>query len=369
MLKIIPKRKMFTIVQTQDKWTCLAKDGRQLYPLKKKYFGNGHTASAYSINEGLYLFGEEEYAFVEIEERGDAGFGIVDKNGSIVTKYLYEDIGKFSEGLAPAKRSGKWGFINLKGDECIAPQYYSVDAFERGISIVQIYVNDSPHDKIYTGAIAANGNIVIPLKNEYFFRYGNFLLGPNLYNYAGKKIYSDILYDETIKWGEHYIRVAGYVGQERYNQYTNRSEWIIDTNGREIVPRGKFEIIGYLSEGLAITEKHHKIRGEWEEVHDILDTNGNVVSVGWHYIDDFHGGLAPVTKWDNEKKVETKFAFIDKRFKLVTDFDFDQPPHFDYGKNCWICTITGGESGCVRSDGSLDSNLVAALKGHTWDTK
>jgi hypothetical protein len=48
----------------------------------------------------------------------------------------YEEIGPFFEGLAAAKKYGKWGFINNNGDEVIPFIYDAVTSFYEGKVLV-----------------------------------------------------------------------------------------------------------------------------------------------------------------------------------------------------------------------------------------
>ena len=43
----------------------------------------------------------------------------------------------FAEGLAAVKRSGAWGYVNLKGEEIVAPQYSKVRPFAEGLAAVR----------------------------------------------------------------------------------------------------------------------------------------------------------------------------------------------------------------------------------------
>jgi len=44
-------------------------------------------------------------------------FGFYDHDGDVVIEPKYEDAKTFSEGLAPVKYNGKWGYVNRKGDD------------------------------------------------------------------------------------------------------------------------------------------------------------------------------------------------------------------------------------------------------------
>jgi KWG protein len=44
--------------------------------------------------------------------------------------------GDFSQGIAPAKQKGKWGFIDTKGKVVIPFQYVKADSFSEGLAAV-----------------------------------------------------------------------------------------------------------------------------------------------------------------------------------------------------------------------------------------
>ena len=43
--------------------------------------------------------------------------GFIDKSGKLVIDAKYDEAENFSEGLAGVELNGKWGYINIKGDE------------------------------------------------------------------------------------------------------------------------------------------------------------------------------------------------------------------------------------------------------------
>lgn len=42
-------------------------------------------------------------------------WGYIDRNGTLIIPAQYDDAGGFSEGLAPVKQKGKWGYIDRNG--------------------------------------------------------------------------------------------------------------------------------------------------------------------------------------------------------------------------------------------------------------
>jgi hypothetical protein len=57
-------------------------------------------------------------------------WGLADNNGKTILTPKFESLKSFKNGLAPAKQSGKWGFINEKGDWKISPQFDDAFAFD-----------------------------------------------------------------------------------------------------------------------------------------------------------------------------------------------------------------------------------------------
>lgn len=64
-------------------------------------------------------------------------YGVCDSDGDMLTKFIYDDVNHFSEGLAAVKKDTLWGFINEHGEEVIKPQFTGdVDIFSNGQAIV-----------------------------------------------------------------------------------------------------------------------------------------------------------------------------------------------------------------------------------------
>ena len=61
---------------------------------------------------------------------------VIDKQGKQVLKDLtYRNMGSITEGLIPVQNEKmEWGFINLKGEEVIKPQYTGINRFKNGLA-------------------------------------------------------------------------------------------------------------------------------------------------------------------------------------------------------------------------------------------
>lgn len=108
-------------------------------------------------------------------------WGIVDKKtGKEVIPCKYEAIDGMYEGMAAVLQSGRWGFVNLKGEMVIAPKYvkgdsYSSLRFKEGLAIV---TTDTGINKKY-GAIDKTGKTVIPFIYDQLYPFQDGLAAAN----------------------------------------------------------------------------------------------------------------------------------------------------------------------------------------------
>lgn len=96
------------------------------------------------INEkGMPVSDAEIGQWLDLKEgrialRTEKGFRLFSYDGKPQADNLFDEITSFSEGNAPAKISGKWGFVNLFGKMVIPAQYEAVMHFENGIGYAQL---------------------------------------------------------------------------------------------------------------------------------------------------------------------------------------------------------------------------------------
>lgn len=84
----------------------------------------------------------------------DGKWGFIDMNGNEVISCQYDDIDEFSEGLVRVKKDDKYGFIDQKGNEVVLCQYQSLGRFKKGITFAE-------KDDKY-GFIDQKGRVVVP---------------------------------------------------------------------------------------------------------------------------------------------------------------------------------------------------------------
>lgn len=145
-------------IREDGKWGYVDKDGKVV--VKPKY----DVASI--VPEGDY----EAYYIVGI----DGKYGFMDNSGKVVIDLKYDEVYYFTnDGLARVKintprvdssynsygsyNSGKWGFIDEKGDYVVEPQYELVGDFHEGMAAVG--TGEYPYTK--WGFIDKTGKMVI----------------------------------------------------------------------------------------------------------------------------------------------------------------------------------------------------------------
>jgi hypothetical protein len=72
------------------------------------------------------------FASVEI----DAGWTFINRSGTPISIFVFEEVGQFSDGRGPVKMTGSWGYIDASGTFAITAQYKHAWSFSKGQAIV-----------------------------------------------------------------------------------------------------------------------------------------------------------------------------------------------------------------------------------------
>ena len=78
----------------------------------------------------------------------------------------YNELNSFSEGLAPVKKNGKWGFINTKGDLVIPCEYDFAYSFSNGVALVELNNKYGYIDKYGNSTFSETGIALAKIKEE-----------------------------------------------------------------------------------------------------------------------------------------------------------------------------------------------------------
>ena len=74
--------------------------------------------------------------WVRSEDKKSKIWKVIDKEGTVVLDSLpYRNVGAFNYGLIPIQDEDmKWGFMNIRGEVVIPPQYAGINHFKNGMA-------------------------------------------------------------------------------------------------------------------------------------------------------------------------------------------------------------------------------------------
>jgi hypothetical protein len=309
---------LFPIV-VKNRWGFIDRSGRVVVPTKYESTvpAESERMIARSKTEDLFMADAvepETTAIVAVRSGGKWGF--VDHSGQLLP-LRFDEVGSFSDGLAPARQGTLWGFVSTLGVIAIPLQYDAVGTFVGGVAIVN-------RDLKY-GVIDRDGRAVVKLRFE--------MIRPA----------DSVFHDNralVIAFGK-----KGYVGRA----------------GMVAVPPAFDEALPF-SEGLAPV-----VRGGQT---GYIDTTGRmVIRPRTWTAERFHRGRAVVL-------VGSKYGYIDRGGAYVAEPQFDDARAFtdDDQAEAWKGPIHGfvdlsGHWGepriepLQRLDDSLSVAIVAGRKG------
>jgi hypothetical protein len=240
----------------------------------------------------------------------DNKWGFIDKTGSIVIEPKYKmwvqeygALPAFSEGLTPFVDpvNDRIGYLNLKGEVAIAPQFYSAGPFKNHVAFV-----GTQNERVLidtSGAVIAQGFVAINGKYSNFSNNRAWVQKQFQYGYINKTGHFVIpaVYDETRDFSNNLAAVK------------KDGKWgFIDTSGVVKVP------FQYTKEPKAFSDHRAFVQGtnnKW----GIIDTTGKlIVTPQYHQVWPFSGGVAVVSIMD-ERYTET-FYIIDSQGKVLKTF-------------------------------------------------
>lgn len=130
-----------------------------------------------------HLMRVKEIVFIEPESYDDKRFGFFDENGNLVIPFMYENTGKYREGLIAVCKDELWGYINAKNEVIVPLQFAFADDFKNGLAIVQ------NKEKKYS-IINRKGEVLLPFMFDNLERYGEryFKFNGQIINEFGKVI-------------------------------------------------------------------------------------------------------------------------------------------------------------------------------------
>lgn len=120
-------------------------------------------------------------------------YELMNRKGEIFKKL--DDVAEIkfvTNGMMAFKKSGKWGYLNSKGDEIISPKYDSCDHFKYGYGRFKMGTKWGIVDKTGKEVIEAKYEYIFPGENDLFIFFdklwgiidktGKIIVPPSLYS-------------------------------------------------------------------------------------------------------------------------------------------------------------------------------------------
>lgn len=283
--------------------------------------------------------------------------GFINKNGKIVIKPQFKDVGKFSKNLAPFENeNGKWGFIDTKGNIVIKPQFDWALSFKESRALVQVgekwgYIDkfgnlvikpqfdhansfseglahvQMKYEKFKSGYIDKDGNWIIQptWDGGSDFREGLAKVDENKIDDKGKYIYTESFFinsqnekafEKDVSGGYSYFN-EGFFIEDDGGLYT-----FIDKNGEDVFDEIYDDLIPF-SEGLAYFRNEGK-KG-------FLNKSGEIVfETTFDFVGSYFEGLTYFSVEDKDTH-KFKYGFMDKKGEIVIKPQFEWVSNFREG--------------------------------------
>lgn len=247
-----PKEQSFSRIYKDRSWGYLDNYGDTLIPLDKYEFLNPIDA------EGMIL----------AHSSGKSGY--INIHQDTLIDFIYEDLGVFSNGLAPAKKNGKWGFLDRNGNLMIPHRLDNESYFYRcdiasakvdgkwgfidrsGQTIVPIIHDGARYNRIDSlvglrldkkwAFFSCNGEQLTDFEYDKITEgkydqnnYTYFENGPCLVKMEGKFGYIDANFEPILPFG-HFEKYNAFDGSKRAIVRASSKFGLIDQEGKFVLP-------------------------------------------------------------------------------------------------------------------------------------
>jgi hypothetical protein len=305
----------------------------------------------------------------------------VSTNGKILsTKFDYQEIRNFENGIAPVCRSYKvdypqWRFINKNGIEIVDDCFEEFQILDNGFIEVTKYTSyygggyygeSLSVSQFVNGIINVTGNLIIkPTSYSTYIYHKKFIVSYYTSSNSGREFtYYYDLNGEVLDKGP--FLKFNYLGQTYENRGIARlketNEIVIIDDSLNIIKYLGVYDLGSLGESYTIFPKIYsqyffggvcaiKNNGKW----GLINSQGEMVLKSKY---DFIGGFTDYKMWDNltigcavvGKLIDSnmKFTAINSDFEELTSFQFDEINLFNEGV---ACVRIGEKWGAINSFG------------------
>lgn len=293
------------------------------------------------IYDDVTYFAKENIAAVKINSK----WGIANSNGTIILNPRFDFIYDFQDGFLKVRENNKYGFLNSKGNIFLIPSFQDASDFQDGYASVKsgstwklvdengnfqylgFHEMKQPSKGIVPveknkkwGIVKTDGTALTPLKYDDIS-----FLNSKLIKVKDSGKWGIIDYSGNEILGPQFDSITATDGEMSLIVKSGRYG-VIDSSGKILV-EPKYSFIDNYREGKAIVIS---LSGDY----GFIDSLGNATMKSeFDNIYAFHNGLARVEK-------DGKFGFIDENGKTVIEPTFDMAYDFTEGCTC-VREITG----------------------------
>lgn len=305
-----------------------------------------------SFSEGLAMVGT---TVSDVSVVG--GYGFIDKTGQLVIPGIYQDAGRFSDGLAVVKKEGKYGYIDQRGTVVVDFKYRQAEAFQDGTARCLL---DSANVNTSLQFIDKTGKVLYRTRADDIGRFSegllfaNVVVGPvkipkdptrdqeapeRVVGYMNPRFEFEIRINREMPGDRYFLQgeefheglaevAFGHAGGERKGFISREGELVIEGNYLQVQP---------FSDGLAaVSQKTQPEAETWaSERWGFIDKTGKmVIKPQFLWTEGFRNGKAAVIV-ELEESTPTaplgKWGFIDQQGKLVIQPVFYRASNFQHG--------------------------------------
>lgn len=316
------------VANDDDLWGLVDRNGREITPQKYTGIADFRDGLARVNVDGVITANKSanlafsEYALPQMEKtmlkEPKGKFGFINLQGQEAVAVKYDSVDDFKDGYARVfvKRKG-WGLVDSTGREIVAPAYEGIDIPESGLIAIKV------EDKGW-GFMDMNGTTIVapawvsvgsfseglatvcqPIKKKSFYLCG-------YVDRSGKQILP-VQYAMAGKFDDGRAKVCNAEGTLC---------GYIDRTGKEVIPV-KYTVIRGFSEGLNAVQQGN----DW----GYIDSSGReLIPPQFEYADDFKNGRAYVNIKGNAQWPGEKF-FIDRNGKYLSGgIAYDTPGTLEF---------------------------------------
>ena len=313
-VKIPNPEKAVFICDKENKTVVLNEKGEEIF---KQY----EEVSAISING---IVSNLPYEKRVLKYKEDEKYGLIDYNGKVITKAIYEEIkgleNKESELLV--KKDGKYGVVNDRGDKLIKEEYDNIQADgyyteEDKYALSGYIINNRTNNGYRYGYI--NYKLEKVLKTEYneVSRILEIADGQNVYIIASKNGKYGVIKNNKTLINCDYQDIEYDATNNLFKLQRNLQYGVADITGKSILPvqYKELEFKGVYIQVLENNKEDYTyFNSEGDEIKEPQYTTVLKTSEANYYITINKEGLYGVINKDRKELVENKYNYLEYLF-------------------------------------------------------